>query len=236
MIVHEPPALTTEPLAQVPPVIANVPPAVPTLVTLGAAVNVNGPAVAPVAVLLTVMVPLCAVVVPVTSEGVGPANVIVAPVTVNVTALVVPASPVLPTVTLRALKVAVALIAQLALTVVAVGAGATMVQVTPVPETFTAFAFARLVPVNVTGTVVPRRPLTGLIVFNPVMLPVSVDVCVPAKSVTDTVADTDALVLVGRNWTVTAQDAPGARVVNPIGWIKAPCAAPQVDNKDTRLN
>jgi hypothetical protein len=46
------------------------------------------------------------------------------------------------------------------LTVVAVGV-LVIVQVTPLPETLTAEAPARLVPVSVTGTVVPRRPEFG---------------------------------------------------------------------------
>jgi hypothetical protein len=80
--------LTTAPNTQVPPVIEKVPPAVPTFVTVGAAVSVSGPVAA--AALLTVMVPLWVVVVPVTSDGVGPAKATVAPLTVNVTALLAP--------------------------------------------------------------------------------------------------------------------------------------------------
>jgi hypothetical protein len=57
MIVQNAPGLTTAPDEQVPPVIEKVPPAVPTLADVGFAVNVNGPAFAPVAVFLTVMVP-----------------------------------------------------------------------------------------------------------------------------------------------------------------------------------
>ena len=60
MIVQLEPALTVKPETQVPPVIEKVPvvalPAV--LVTVGAAVKMNGPAVVPVAVLLKVIVPV----------------------------------------------------------------------------------------------------------------------------------------------------------------------------------
>lgn len=89
--VQLPPALTTRPDTQVPPVIEKVPaPAV--FVMVGAAVKLSGPAFDPVAVLLTVMVPLLVVVLDgvVVSTGAGPANATVAPVTRNVTALVVP--------------------------------------------------------------------------------------------------------------------------------------------------
>src|SRR5207248_2258630 len=68
------------------------PAVVPTGVIPGLAVNVNGPAVAPAAVLLTVIVPFFGVVsaVVVVNAGVGPAKAIVAPSTVNVTALLAP--------------------------------------------------------------------------------------------------------------------------------------------------
>src|SRR6202043_2122399 len=90
----------TMPEAQVPPVIVKTP--VPTvLVMVGAAVSVNGPAVAPAAtVLVTVMVPVLAEVtgVPV-NAGVGPVNPAVAPVTMNATALVL--LPAVVTMTVR---------------------------------------------------------------------------------------------------------------------------------------
>ena len=60
----------------VPPgAIENVPPAVPTLVTVGSALNVN----VAVPELVIVTVPAWVVVVPVTKDGVGPANVSVPP-------------------------------------------------------------------------------------------------------------------------------------------------------------
>ena len=73
--------------------------------------------------------------------------------------LVVPIGVV--TVTFLALWVAPAVIAQLALTVVAVDV--IPVQVTPPPEMVTAVAPVRLVPVRDTGTVVPWVPVGGLI-------------------------------------------------------------------------
>jgi hypothetical protein len=73
--------------------------------------------------------------------------------TVNVMALVTPVGVV--TVTFRAPAVAPAAMTKLAVTVVAVGVPV-MVAVTLVPDTVTAEAPARLVPVRVTATVVPR--------------------------------------------------------------------------------
>src|SRR5580704_15117917 len=108
--------LMTKPDTQVPPVIEKVPmPAV--LVIVGAAVRVSGPAFAPVAVLVTVMVPFFVVVlaVPVVNAGVGPANAAVAPKTVNVTALEVPLGVV--TVTLWAPSPAVRATVKVAVTV-----------------------------------------------------------------------------------------------------------------------
>jgi len=89
------PALTVAPDVQVPPVIEKVPaPAV--FVMVGAAVMWSGPAFAPVAVLLTVMVPVFVVVLAgvVVSTGAGVENATVAPVTRNDTALVVPSGVV----------------------------------------------------------------------------------------------------------------------------------------------
>src|SRR5882762_8916297 len=55
------------------------------------------------------------------------------------------------------------------------------------------------------------------------------EVCVPAASVTDTVAVFVPVVWVvsGEKLTVTIQDVPGARVVNPSVWPLP--AGPQVD-------
>jgi hypothetical protein len=80
------------------------------------------------------------------------------PFTVNVTALLVPLGVV--TVTFLAVSAALLVITQFAVTVVAVGVPV-MVQVTPLPVAFTVVAPVRLVPVSVTGTVVPRTPDTG---------------------------------------------------------------------------
>lgn len=64
-------------------------------------------------------------------------------------------------VTFRALSVALAAITQFALIVVEVDV--VTAQVTPVPDTVTPVAPIRLVPVRVTGTVVPRTPVFGAI-------------------------------------------------------------------------
>ena len=106
---------------------------------------------------------------------VGLIEVSVGPCTVNVTVLVVPMGVV--TLTVLAPVVALAVITQLALTVVAVGGGAMMVHVTPVPDTVTSVAPVRLVPVRVTGTVVPRTPEVGLIEVS--VGPCTVNVTVP---------------------------------------------------------
>jgi hypothetical protein len=84
------PGLITEVGVQLPPrVIAKVPvPLPPVFAIVGAAVNVRGPAVAPVAELVTVMVPaFCFVLVGTeVNAGTGPVITTVAPVTVNVAA------------------------------------------------------------------------------------------------------------------------------------------------------
>ena len=93
LIVQLPPGLTTAPDTQEPPVIENVAALGPlTLAIVGAAVIVSGPALAPVAVLLTVMVPVFVFVLAgvVVKLGLGAANPTVAPVTANDTPLVVP--------------------------------------------------------------------------------------------------------------------------------------------------
>ncbi len=53
------------------------------------------------------------------------------------------------------------------------------------------------------------------VVWNQFAVPVRVEVCVPARSETETVADFAPVVCVvdGLNCTVTMQAAPGARVV-----------------------
>src|SRR6266852_1108203 len=63
IIVQVPAGATTVPFAQVPPAVIEKAPRPEALVTVGAAVSVNEPAFAPVAVLVTVMVPVFIVVV-----------------------------------------------------------------------------------------------------------------------------------------------------------------------------
>src|ERR1700686_3331227 len=71
---------------------------------------------------------------------------------------------------------------------------------------------------------------------NHCAVPDRVDVCVPARSVTETVAVFAPVVCAvsGLNCTVTAQVAPGARVVSPRS-CPLP-AGPQVDNNRTMEN
>jgi hypothetical protein len=83
--------------------------------------------------------------------------------TVNVTVLVVPPGAV--TLTFLAVSAAFAAITNDAVTVVALTA-VTPVTDIPAPETFTAVAPVRLVPVRVTGTVSPRPPVVGEIELN----------------------------------------------------------------------
>jgi len=65
------------------------------------------------------------------------------------------------TLTVLALSVALPVIVNVAVTVVLVAV--IPLTVTPVPDTFTAVAPVRLVPVSVTGTAVPRAPEVGAI-------------------------------------------------------------------------
>jgi hypothetical protein len=163
-IVQLPPAASTVLDEQEPPfAMVNAPvPVPPVLATVGAAVNVNGPAVAPVAVLLTVIVPVFVEVPPPLSSGFGALNAMVAPVTVNVGAPAVGVVPIgVVTVTARAVSAAPEAIAQDAFTVVLVGVPV-IVQVTLAPR-LTAVAPVRPLPVILTGTVVPLVPDVGAI-------------------------------------------------------------------------
>ena len=94
MIVHDPTAgKRIEPLTQVPPVLVNVPFAPLALAAVGVEASVTVPRV----VLLTVIVPEWAVVVPVTREGAGAENVnatLARLVPVSVTGVPVPVQPV----------------------------------------------------------------------------------------------------------------------------------------------
>jgi hypothetical protein len=156
------PGLITAPFTQLPPGwMEKVPVPVPlALVNEGTAVSVSGPAVAPLAVLLTVTVPFF-VVRPPPLMFVGTVNETVAPTTVNATVLLVPPGLVV-TLTVLAPSAAPTVITQLALTVVEVEP-LVMLQVTPVPDTVTAVAPVKPVPVRVTGTTAPRDPVVGAI-------------------------------------------------------------------------
>lgn len=164
--------MRVKPLTQVPPAgLANVP-AVLVLVTVGVALNTNGPVA--VAALVTVIVPVFAAVVAgvVTNAGEGAVattgpSVNVAPRTVNVVAGaetgVVPIG--VTTVMFLEPSVAAGAIAQFALTVV-VPVTVTPEQVTFVPDTLTAVAPVRFEPVRVTATVLPRVPDDGAITWS----------------------------------------------------------------------
>src|SRR5215469_10462747 len=161
MIVQVAAGASTVPDAQVPPVTVNAP--VPaTLFTAGAAVSVIGPAFAPVALFLSVtvpvfVVPLAGVVV---KAGAGPVKAGVPPVTVNGSVLLVPPGVVRPRfltpsgAALEIFRVAVTVVGETTVRFVT-GINA------PIPVT--AKVPVRLVPVKVTVTLVPRAPEVGLI-------------------------------------------------------------------------
>ena len=151
----------TVPDAQVPPVTVKAPVPV-TLLTAGAAVNVSGPAFAPVAEFRSVTVPvfvlpLAGVLV---KAGVGPVHAGVPPVTVNGMVLLVPPGVVRPKFLIPSgaaremFRVAVTVVE---FTTVRLVTGIAA----PIPVT--AKVPVRLVPVNVTVTLVPRAPEVGLI-------------------------------------------------------------------------
>jgi hypothetical protein len=160
-IVQLAPGARTVPDAQVPPVTVKVPAPV-ALLTTGAAVSVSGPAFAPVAEFLNVtvpvfVVPLAGVVV---KAGVGPVNAAVPPVTVNGRVLLVPPGVVRPRFLIP--SGAAPEMFRVAVTVV----GLTTVRfVTGIagPMPVTAKVPVRLVPVNVTVTLVLRAPDVGVI-------------------------------------------------------------------------
>ena len=172
MMVQLLPGFTTKPDTQVPPaMIVNVPPAVPTLVIVGFAVKVNGAADAAGAVPAGAMFDTVIVLVDpdVSKSGRGAEIARVAPVTWNAAVKVaVDGVPEIGVVTDTFLAVsasaAPAVMVQLALTVVA--AVPVIAQLTPVPLMVTAVAPDKLVPVRVTGTVVPRSPLVGLMLVS----------------------------------------------------------------------
>src|SRR5215469_6253504 len=97
MTVQLAPGLSTVPETQVPPVIVKAP-FPETLLTAGAAVSLSGPALAPVAELLMVTVPVFVVALAgvVVRAGAGPANATVPAATVNGSVLLVPPRVVMP--------------------------------------------------------------------------------------------------------------------------------------------
>ena len=164
MMVHVEPGLTTFPEAQVPPVIENVPFAAPAVVVIvGAAVSVIGAAEVPVAEFMTVTVPIFVVRLFPFNPGDGPDQFTVAPCTVNATELVVPFG-----VTTAMLRLPVPAVPAMVSVAVACVALTTVrpLAVAPVPETVTAVAPVRPLPVRVMGTAVPRKPAVGATVVN----------------------------------------------------------------------
>lgn len=95
----------------------------------------------------------------------GTIEVIVAPCTVNGTELLTATAPGTVMVTLWTPSVAVAEMVKFTVAVVELPTTRPL-GVTPAPETFTALAPVRLVPVSVTATVVARTPVGGAIVAN----------------------------------------------------------------------
>lgn len=153
----------------------------------------------------------------------------VAPCTVNAPVrLGVPAGVV--TVTFLDVSPAVTAIAQLALTVVAVGVPVT-VQVTPAPDIVTAVAPLRSVPVRVTGTVVPRTPVLGATEVNvgPVTANAAVRVAVPKGVVTLTflVVSPAPAVITQDALTVVAVGVPEmVQVILPAAPLMVTAVAP----------
>lgn len=165
-IVQEPPLARTVVAVHAVPVagatIENVPFPLPLfLATVGAgAVKVNVTP-APVAVFVTVIVPVLVDVPPEFMAGVGAEMVSAAPVTWNAASRLL----VLPgTVTFLFVSPAPREITHEALTVV--GVVPVTVHAMPPPLIITAVVPARFVPVNTTGTVVPRSPDAGEILLS----------------------------------------------------------------------
>ena len=164
-IVQEPPELITNPLTQVPPVMVKTPfPPPPCVPSAGFAVRVSGPALAPVAVLLTVIVAFLVPVPPVFKAGTGAEIDTVARLMVKGTAGAdVP--PGVVTVTFTLPGPAVSGMVNVVLSCVALSTQ-TVPTVTP-PAIFTVVPLVvKLVPVRVTETVEPTLPKLGLMVLR----------------------------------------------------------------------
>ena len=155
-----PPGLRTVPEAQVPPAITEklVAAGPEALMTVGAAVKVNAPALAPVAVLVIVTNPLLVLVFAGVVVRFRAENEIVAPVTVNGRLPVFP--PGTTTVTLWLPRPAPLAMVNVAVIVESL---TTVKPLTVMPPTLMPVAALRFVPVSVTGTDDPRTPLLGLI-------------------------------------------------------------------------
>lgn len=226
-----PPAFRTVVDPQVPPATMENP--VPA--TVGEALNANGPPVVPVAVFVTVTKPVFVVVlgVPVAqvrvppvllhNAGEGGENVSVAPVTWKALGKVPDPLPGTVTVTVLAVNDALWPIAQLAVTVVeaAVPVTTTPVQVMLPPFIATAFAPNRLLPLMVTGTIVPRTPDVGLMPVSVGTGAVTVNVTVlvvPSGVVTLTVlvvvAAVEAMVKTATTWE--SLTTPMSLTVTPV--------------------
>jgi hypothetical protein len=106
-------------------------------------------------------------------------------------------------------------IAHVAVTVVAV-AVPVIEQLTPLGETVIADAPARLVPVRVTGTLVPRTPVVGLIEDSVGTVIVSLPVALPFGVVTVTVLAPAPAVAVDVQLAVTVDAATVPLDATPV--------------------
>ena len=169
----------------------------------------NGPALAPVAVLVTVTVPLCARALPVTSDGLGAEIVSVAPRTRKLM-LGDPAGVL--TVTVLSPVPAFDAMVNVAVTLVSLTA-LKFDTLTPPPATVTDVAPVRVVPVKVTFTCVPRdaeaglmdvsaapRTVNGTVVLLPPPLVVTLTLCAPKLAL---LAITNVAVMCAESATVS---------------------------------
>lgn len=136
----------------------------------------------------------------------------VAPVTVNASVLVVPIGVV--AVTVLAVSAAPDVMAQFALTAVAVDV--IPVQVMLPPEKVTAVAPVRLVPASATGTVVPRLPVAGVIPVRVGPCTVNGTVCVLAPDPVEMLTFLTAVVEAVAVMAHVAVAVSGSRTVMPL--------------------
>lgn len=232
VIVQLLPGLTTAPDTQVPPVIEKVPvPALGSFVNVGAEVSVSGPAFAPVAVLVTVIVAFFVVVLAgvVVITGLGAVIETVAPTTLNATVLLVP--PGVVTAMFLTPSVAAFAIFRRAVTLVEVEVRLPVTRVTPPVSPVRAVAPARLLPLSVIRRLVlPRDPVVGVIEVR-----VGVGTSTPVNSIAPASTDPFVFLAVPKKSTAGARvkAAPaedGMRLITdelPVG-AKLPSVAPVI--------